>query len=169
MNPRLVFAFLAACRTPGDIDQHLITLAWYGSQCESIVEFGVRTGISTVAWLISAPYNLDCYDLEKHPEVDDLSEMAVEWTIFRFHQENTLECTIPECDLLFIDTLHTYDQLKQELARHADKAKKWIILHDTETFPDMTRAAVEWEAANPHWKLKQHFQHQHGLTVYERV
>ena len=33
--------------------------------------------------------------------------------------------------MLFIDTWHNYYQLRKELKLHADKSKKWIVLHDT--------------------------------------
>ena len=42
-----------------------------------------------------------------------------------------------QCDLLFIDTLHNYDQIKQELSVHVENnpnPPKTIIFHDVESF-----------------------------------
>ena len=55
-------------------------------------------------------------------------------TDFHFTVGDTKAIDIEETDLLFIDTLHTYDQLAAELARHGMKARRWIVLHDTTTF-----------------------------------
>ena len=42
-----------------------------------------------------------------------------------------MKAEIDECDMLFIDSWHHYYQLRKELKLHADKAKKWIVMHDT--------------------------------------
>lgn len=49
-------------------------------------------------------------------------------------QADTLKIEIEETDLLFIDTLHRYDQLFKELNLHAKNIKKYIVLHDTANF-----------------------------------
>jgi hypothetical protein len=41
---------------------------------------------------------------------------------------------IEPTDMLFIDTFHVYEQLRRELALHAGKARRFIVLHDTTTF-----------------------------------
>jgi hypothetical protein len=42
-----------------------------------------------------------------------------------------LDVDMEVTDLLFIDTLHVYGQLKRELAKHATNVKWRIVLHDT--------------------------------------
>lgn len=44
---------------------------------------------------------------------------------------NDLEVQLPECDILMIDTLHTYDQLLKELKLLSGKTKRYILMHDT--------------------------------------
>jgi len=44
----------------------------------------------------------------------------------------SLSVDIASCDLLFIDTRHTADQLTWELQRHAGKVRQRIVLHDTQ-------------------------------------
>ena len=59
---------------------------------------------------------------------------------FTLVEESTLDVEIEETDLLFIDTEHTYSQLLNELTLHGDKARKYIVLHDTATFPALKDA-----------------------------
>jgi hypothetical protein len=90
---------------------------------------------------------------------------------------DTLKVDIEPTELLFIDTLHTYGQLKGELDRHAGKVKKWIILHDTETFGIKSEIegesglwpAVEEFLAAGGWKIVERRTNNNGLTVLERV
>ena len=82
-----------------------------------------------------------------------------------------------ECDFLFIDTLHDYDQLKEELRIHSSAARKYIGLHDTETFAENgeTRGkegiwrAVEEFVSQGEWKIKERFRNNNGLTILSRI
>src|SRR5262249_17234458 len=127
--------YQAACLTPTDINEHLPTLSDLTRACQHITEMGTRTGISTLAFLWVQPKKLVCYDLVRYPEVDQLAALAGE-TEFVFRQEDVLQADIEETDLLFLDTWHVYQQLKAELRRHAPKARKYIVLHDTTTYGD---------------------------------
>jgi hypothetical protein len=78
-------------------------------------------------------------------------------------------------DLLFLDTIHTGDQILAELNRHAPRVSRWIAIHDTELFridgdggSGMGDAVDNWLVANPEWFLMMHITHQHGLTVLSR-
>ena len=46
--------FLRACQTPSDINEHLPMLYYLASQCIGVVEFGVRYGASTRAFMAAA-------------------------------------------------------------------------------------------------------------------
>ena len=161
--------FETAIMAPGDINEHLRTLRRYGSRVSHITEFGVRQGVSTLAWLAAKPDKLRCYDFAWYPEISTLAEIATEEEIdFLFFQANTLDCQIEETDLLFVDTTHTYEQLKAELERHAGKVGRYLAFHDTVTFPDMARALWEWLKEHPEWEVREQYQQQHGLTIHER-
>ena len=96
-----------------------------------VVELGVRYGVSTVGILAGEPKSLISVDMVRYETIDAIEELAHENQIdFSFIEANDLEIEIPECDVLFIDTLHTYEQLRQELTLHADKAREWIVMHD---------------------------------------
>ena len=182
------------CRKESDINEHLPTLKKYTEECETVIEMGVRTVVSTWAFLAGKPKKLLSIDL-KYPDHygGDLpraeQQAEQEGIDFEFMIGDTAQITIPECDLLFIDTWHVYEQLKKELELHADKAQKYIIMHDTTTFAVMGErrphhctdtipgqagkgilpALNEFLADNPQWKIKEVFQNNNGLTIIERV
>jgi hypothetical protein len=78
--------------------------------------------------------------------------------------------------MLFIDTRHTRDQLVAELARHAGKVSRWIVLHDTQIFgekgedggPGLLVGLREFMTAHPEWSVIYHTQANNGLTVISR-
>lgn len=165
--------------TKSDINEHLPTLLRYGQECDTIIEMGVRFGRSTLAWLMAKPSKLVCYDLKVHKRLplDIYKQWAKEQGInFVFIEGDTRKVKIEQADLLFIDTLHNYDQLKVELECHSDKANKYIILHDTETFGQKGETkgkglqfAVDELLEKGIWKIKEVFKNNNGLTVLERV
>ena len=53
---------------------------------------------------------------------------------YEFIESDVLNINIEQTDLLFIDTLHTYNQLLSELKLHSTKVNKYIILHDTVSY-----------------------------------
>ena len=112
-----------------DINEHFETLYKYGKKSNHITEFGTRYGDSTVALLYSQPHTMVSYDLFKSEFIDEINLEN-----YSFIQNDSLKVVIAETDILFIDTLHRYFQLYNELGLHAKKVKKYIILHDTETY-----------------------------------
>jgi len=86
-----------------------------------------------------------------------------------FYEASTLEIEIPEVDMLFIDTDHTYEQLKGELARHGNKVKKYLVFHDTVSCEtELMPAIEEFMKANKKWKIKEHYKFNNGVLVLER-
>ncbi len=162
----------------GDINEHLDTLRHYASQCDHVTEMGFWHGCSFSAFLAGRPKKLVTYDTKIDSKlVETIAELQDRTTDLHFIPGNTLEIEIEETDLLFIDTLHTYDQLRQELNLHADKAHKYIILHDTETFgkesedgttPGLLDAIYIFLMNNPEWSIHEFFRHNNGLVVLKR-
>lgn len=123
--------------TPSDINEHLPTLKQYASECESVLELGVRRCVSSWALALGLLNNsgkrtmymndinvCDTSLIESVSKQTDLKIVA-KWG-------NNLELDLEEdVDLTFIDTWHVYGQLKRELARFAPRTKKYIIMHDT--------------------------------------
>jgi hypothetical protein len=174
------------CIKKSDINEHLPTLFKYASSCDHITEMGVRSGVSTVAFLQAKPKILISIDIIKHKNINNLEKQSKTENInFNFILGNTLKIKIEETELLFIDTLHTYDQLSKELKLHVDKVKKYIILHDTSSFefedekrrgyiPSSTGKKGLWPAVeefldkNNNWSIKERFKNNNGLTILQK-
>lgn len=180
-------------KTKSDINEHIPTLQKYSKGCEHIVEMGVRWVVSTWAFLSENPKKLTSYDLFEPSyyggDLSDVYETAKQNGIdFCFVEANVLDVDIEECDLLFIDTWHCYNQLIRELRKHSEKVKKHIILHDTETFgikdePNHRGQVFEDDIAtktglkaaindflqeNKSWEIAEIFKNNNGLTILRR-
>lgn len=171
-------------KTPSDINEHIPTLLKYGQECEHITEMGVRWIVSTWAFLGAAPKKLISYDI-KNPShwgknINHVYTVAKEYGLdFTFVEADVLKIDIEPTDLLFIDTWHIYDQLKQELTLHGNKAKKYIIMHDTTTFGEQGERKPYkglWPAIEEFlednkgvWALKERFTNNNGLTILQRI
>lgn len=189
---KLIECYYKACYKPSDMFEHMPNLRMYADQCDSVVEMGVRGIVSTYAFLMSKCKKLtsiDIVDPSSHGgNIQEVSDMAASAGIdFKFIQGDTLKLEIEPTDLLFIDTLHAYHQLIQELNLHASKAKKYIILHDTVTFgqyghtveePGMLFTNVKglsyaiqefMEAHRDEWAYDRIYYNCNGLTVLKRI
>jgi hypothetical protein len=174
-----------------DIHEHLPTLKQYAEECNHITEMGVRWIVSTYAFLMGKPDKLISIDIQ-HPNTweADLSQAEAAArevnTDFKFILGNTLEIDIEETDLLFIDTWHAYKQLKAELNKHHSKARKYIILHDTDSYEfrdeesyeslgwvsegqGIGKAIDEFLEVHPEWILHEKFTNNNGLTILKRI
>jgi CDP-glycerol glycerophosphotransferase (TagB/SpsB family) len=197
-------------KEPSDINEHIYNMVEYAKQCNHITEMGVRSIISTWAWLhglednskgIKSIFNklfkptkkLVSYDLQ-HPDkwgasIQDVYDTAEYYKInFQFYEKNVLDVEIDKTDLLFLDTWHSYKQLKAELGLHSEKAKKYIIFHDTTSYADKDEHLYEewgeewkaegigiWKAieeflnSSKNWQLHKRYTHNNGLTVIKRI
>jgi len=121
-----------------DIYEHLPTLSEYASNCESVIELGVRGVVSTYAFLYGLMNNsssvkqLLMNDITSC-EIDEVLEISnVLHVDVSYCWINDLEMTIDHnYDMTFIDTLHVYGQLKRELEHYCNLTNKYIIMHDT--------------------------------------
>lgn len=177
---------------PCDINEHMPELAELARGCDKVVEFGVRDGVSTTAFLYglwrgvvdacgdSPPLDSTCalhsYDI-KPTEFTPGEVSGVSW---HFTQQDTSDLLfqIPYCDGLFIDTLHTHAQVQAEL-RHARRVQRWIALHDTVLFgfreettgdpPGINQAIFEFlRDHHNEWKIAAHRTNNCGLMILER-
>lgn len=190
----------AACAKPSDINEHLPTLLKYANKVKHITEMGVRDVVSTWAFLMAQPDRLVCIDIVRSDNITEMISIASieKRTHVTFTKADTTKMEIEETDLLFIDTLHTYSQLKNELKLHADKVRKYIIFHDVVTYghkPEPssfdTHKGKVWQApevlanykdgdkgllpaiqefleANPNWNIVEHCLNNNGLMIIER-
>jgi hypothetical protein len=155
----------------GDSPSRFDTYQRYASLVDSIVEFGVYTGLSTCAWLSGNPKKLRSYDITDTylSVLDELKHCAeLNSTDFEFAIANSLEIDIEPCDLLFIDTVHTKQHCLAELDRHACHAQKYIVLHDPTEWPGVFEAVITFLHHNHAWHIIEHCNRGSGLLVLER-
>lgn len=120
---------------PSDINEHLETIYNLSKECSHITEMGVRWVSSTWPMLLSNPEKMISYDIVTHPQVKECVDLAKEYNLnYQFIETDVLKIEIEPTEFLFIDTLHTYNQLISELNLHSKKVSKYIALHDTTHF-----------------------------------
>ena len=126
-------------KNAGDIDEHLVYLMKLSSECESVLECGVRSIVSSWAFVNGLVINkstlkkLVCSDTEPSPGAQELATACAENNIkHKFIVGNDLDMVMEPYDMIFIDTWHIYGHLKRELAKMHFYAKKYIVMHDTE-------------------------------------
>jgi hypothetical protein len=164
-----------ATKPNGDIAEHLPRLRALARGFDHVTELGTRGADgSTVAFLAAQPTWLCCYDIAPCHSIERLVQMQGK-TILQFVQADVLKVTLPETDLLFIDTWHVYEQLQAELWMHGDRARFHIAMHDTVTFGQQGEnggrglwAAVEEFCAAGKWQIAEHYTHNNGLTILSR-
>ena len=184
--------YYKACYKPSDMHEHMPNLRMYADECETVTEMGVRGIVSTYAFMISKCKKLTSIDIVNPSvhgsNIQDIYDIAkIIGKDFTFIQGDTTKIEIEPTDLLFIDTLHAYDQLKKELELHANKAKKYIILHDTVTFGQFGHTVEEPGMLFPHirglnyaiqefmeahrneWAYDRIYYNCNGLTVLKRI
>lgn len=155
-----------------DIRAHVPRLRRLATGAKRVVEFGTRTGVSTTAFAASGA-EVVTYDIAATHESHSLCEAAP--NVRQVIADTLTLDTIPDCDLLFIDTLHCAAQVAAEL-RHADKVSRFIAFHDTTTFgtigddggPGIMVAVREFLVANPEWSERERFTDDNGLLILER-
>ena len=193
--PEIETVYQNACKNPSDINEHLPLLRELASDCEHVTEFGMRGGVSTVALLAGQPKTLISWDINPYAPLSATALFFVQHagrTTFQPRVGNTLEFVTEPTDMLFIDTLHTAKQLRDELVRHADRhyddnrrvigdrVRKYLAFHDTETFgmvgedgssPGLRAALIFYQQKHmaPLWELIHERKNNNGLVVFKHV
>jgi predicted O-methyltransferase YrrM len=162
-----------------DIKDLLPILYDYAYKCESVLELGVRTGLSTRAFLNANLRKLTSIDLEEEYFVRDLFNVANQITgnyNYIIHDSRTYSDGY-NYDLLFIDTDHMFEQLTTELNHYHKYINKYIIIHDVFIYGTITEnpnsigllpAVFNFIIANPEWKIKYYTTMSNGLIILER-
>lgn len=173
----LKYEYQKVCDIPSDINEHLFFLYTFAKTCNSVTEFGVRSGASTRAFLY-ANVKLRSYDLFIDSELDLLFNFAImHGQNVKYIQADTRSLVIEPCDLLFIDTLHTYQQLKKELELHVDMVNRYIVFHDIQSYGTIGEdhglgilpAILEFLRDHSNWKVKDIFTNNNGILVIEKI
>lgn len=187
--------------TKSDINEHLPVLNYYALKCNHITECGVREVVSSYAFAMGLknkhPNKLVLVDLVGNHRINNfMVECRNEGVNVIFHEQSDLTCPLENTDMLFLDTLHVYGQLKRELARWHGYVRRYIIMHDTTidewqsevvrskefslkslrnelnmSAEDLTRGlwpAIEEFTSIHSWQVIGRFSNNNGLTVLGR-
>jgi predicted O-methyltransferase YrrM len=155
-----------------DMAPHIDMLTAYASEARTVVEFGVRGGVSTWALLKGLPKDGVIYAVDNDP---DVLEMTPPWVLedprLRLTIGDDLKVDLPkEADLVLIDSGHEYEQTMAELARVQKLHPLTILLHDylyAET-PGV-RQAVDAFASFHEWLIVTVHPSQWGIAELERI
>ena len=121
-----------------EVNEHLPTLYKYATECESAIECGVRNCVSSWALCYGLLNNnkvkkqlilndVEVCNVDELMNATDDKDISIE-KYWISNLELELNDTV---DLTFIDTWHTYGQLKRELNKFGKITNKYIIMHDT--------------------------------------
>lgn len=150
-----------------DMAPHIATLAKHAAEATTIIEWGVRGGVSTWAILDAMPadahlWSVDIVDCVVPPRVS----ADPRWTFLVGDDlDPAIQAQLPgECDMVFIDTSHTYEQTVGELAYALSLNPDRIVMHDY-VMPPVAQAADEFCAANG-WRVV-HNELPYGLATLE--
>jgi len=123
----------------------------YGSECESIIEYGSCGGVSSIA-LFQALINgrrkwkprLFAVDLVEDISIIRLREIANKVGIsFQFCKGNSFEFPVFETDGFFWDTFHCGGVLIRDLERISPYVNKYIFIAGTETYGTNSEAVIK--------------------------
>lgn len=157
--------------TPSDINEHLPTLKDLASECKSVLELGVRTGVSTWAFIEGLPQGAKLISVDiKSPDDYGASSSALQLGAkerginFELIIEDSVKVKTDKVDLLFVDTLHTYEQVKAELNAHAKNVNKYIVFHDSVSCPEIIQAIKELKGFSDY----KHYENNNGLYIVKK-
>jgi hypothetical protein len=135
--------------TPSDIQLHLPRLRREARG--TVLELGVRGGNSTVALLAGLEERGGTlWSVDIDPASAAVFAGHAQWRFILADSRDesaVVGAGVPdELDVLFVDTDHTYEQVRDELAIWGDKVVDGglILFHDTDTFPAIRPAISEW-------------------------
>lgn len=126
-----------------DMVPHIATLYRLAYRADNLVEFGVRTGVSTWVLLdaLASDGVLHSHDIDA-ATFEQCPLRVRQDSRWRFHAGDSLDAERPPVppDLVFIDTTHEYHQTIAELELVGSWETRCIVLHDW-ALPDVRDAA----------------------------
>lgn len=174
--PPLELLYRRAKNSPGPLNEHCEALSALAKTCPRVAELGFQWGISTVSFLHGGARSIWILTDKYDPAIDALKGAAMGVAQIQFNPYAATGAKLaemPEVDLLFIDEFHTAARVGEQLRAVAGRVKRYIVLHDTETFgqigedgtPGVMVGLAEFLRANPNWSVLSHAKNNHGLTV----
>ena len=149
VNPAEATDLATWAKANRDMVPHTPTLTRYAKEAKTIIEFGVRGGVSTWAFLDGLPDDGQLWSVDiDHCVVPDRVRGDPRWMfIVGDDREKGILGLLPKrADIVFIDTSHEYDHTVQELDYALSLQPKRILCHDAD-WDGVARAVSEFCAA----------------------
>jgi predicted O-methyltransferase YrrM len=137
-----------------DMAPHFRTLIRYARECRTIIEWGVRGGVSTWAFLDGLPEDglLVSVDINDCVVPRRVSQDPRWVFIVGDDLDPAVRAQLPPtADIVFIDTSHTYEQTVAELEIAPDYRPDRIVMHDVNQ--PQVRQAVDEFCAREGWTM----------------
>lgn len=163
------------------VAKYMDTFYSFAKNCNGhIAEIGVNKIVSAWCWAKAAPKKITLCDTrlferanseENGRCLDSYVKLCNEQgTEVVLEEKDSLTMDLKDVDLLFIDGLHTYDQVSKELAKFSEHVKKYIIFHDTILYKkDVGKAANEFLKNNNDWGIAWAEDNHPGIMIIERL
>ena len=158
---------------PSDINEHCETLRKVVAG-KRVVDYGYRTNVSSIAIAAGKP--------SQYTMISD--KQPIEWPLLARELKNAKPelriadnpkgvAFIPECDVVFLDTIHTASYIDKFLEVNAKSVKEWIVIHDSVTFgeqgedggPGIMFAVRKFLRMNRNWTVFRHDRNNNGLIL----
>lgn len=163
-------------RNSVDMVPHTAQLTELARGCKLIVEFGVRSGVSTLALLMGLPDEGRLVSVDSDPTVPDIAHPALladpRWTFMLGRDLNPdVMLKLPGLpDLVMIDSSHEYEHTLAELDVANWLCAERIAMHDylyEQPVCQVRRAADRWLESAP-YEIEVLHESRWGLLVLRR-
>lgn len=134
--------YAARCATYSDISLHLPFLHDAARDAETVINLGVRSGNSDCTFL-SAGAEVWSVDVDE-PQVPAEWRSDPRWHFLHGDDldPGILAALPAQADIVFIDTSHEYEHTLAELRAYVPRARRVVLLHDTQWLPGGTDAGT---------------------------
>lgn len=133
------------------------------------IELGINQGATLAAACLTNLGSCHAYDIH----IDRFNPQRHLFDDLRFpfiaEAGDSLKVKRQECDVLYIDTIHTSTQLAKELDYWESFVSETIICHDTKAKPALHQTCERFVKNNKGWKIKEHNKKSVGYTVMEKI
>ena len=154
-----------------DMVPHTATLTRLAARARTVIELGVRGGVSTWALLDGLPADGELVSVDNDGRCIRQVPARVaddpRWSFLAGDDRNPdLWAGLPLADLVLIDTSHTYGHTRMEMAMAGLHQAQTIVLHDW-NIAGVEEAGRDFRRAYPHWLLDVE-PSDWGLAVFRR-
>jgi len=147
----------------------------YMQECNSYRELGTNQGASASAVVLENVPFVQLIDksfsrfrpwkhyFDSYAEANNI--------VLNLVESSSLEVNVTrDTDFLFVDSVHKYNHVLEELRLYSPFVNKYIMIHDTVGYPGVGKAVDDFVSKTIEWKLSFHYDHpKAGYTVLEKA